>query len=162
MPWELVIRLRSGSLVGIGISHFIEMHSECRGVFGGGGEIRGKYLTCFYQNIRELRKDFSLQILSNKYDIVFITETRLNQDIYSAEMFDTLYITHRIDREPKFSGKNGGGGGGGKVLIAVKTNLDVERIQLFNVTNFYFEYVWLKINVPYKKVPYKQVSSTFH
>ncbi len=52
-------------------------------------------------------------------------------------------------RGPKLTGKNRGGW----LLIAVKTNLQVKRIHLFDITNFYCEYVWLKIKVPYQKAP---------
>ncbi len=89
---------------------------------------------------------------------MFITETWLNQNIYSAELFDIRYNVYRMDREPKLTGKNREGG----VLIAIKTNLQVERIHLFDIINFYCEYVWLKIKDHIKKPPYKQVSSTSH
>ncbi len=44
-------------------------------------------------------------------------------------------------------------GRGGGVLRAVKTNFAVERIHLFDITNFYCESVWLKRKVPHQKGP---------
>lgn len=56
--------------------------------------------------------EFSLSVLENEYDIIILTETRLNETIDIKELFDDRYTLFKKDRN---LGKDMGGG----VLIAI-------------------------------------------
>jgi hypothetical protein len=79
-------------------------------------------VTIYYQNCRGLRTKLHtlfMSILTNSYDIIILTETWLNADIFDTEFIDNRYIVYRADRDRVASGRRDGGG----VLIAVKRTL---------------------------------------
>lgn len=84
-------------------------------------------LSIYYQNVRGMRsklQDIYKSVLSLDYEIIILTETWLNCDIFDAEIFDDRYQVFRRDRQSKTmnEGKEGGG-----VLIAVQKCFDAYR-----------------------------------
>ena len=79
-------------------------------------------LRIYYQNVRGLRTKidpFYLAVSEAEYDVIVLTETWLDDRIYSAQLFGSLYTVFRTDRSQLNSRKSRGGG----VLIAVSTKL---------------------------------------
>lgn len=75
--------------------------------------------------MRTKLQTFRLNSLSSGYDIISITETWLNSSVYDGEVCDDgAYSLYRRDRDTTVSTKNEGGG----VLLAIKNNLNSERI----------------------------------
>ncbi|XP_053692173.1 uncharacterized protein LOC128740635 [Sabethes cyaneus] len=80
----------------------------------------------YYQNTRGLRtkvEDFYVAASDAEYDVIVLTETWLNSEIQSAQLFGQEYTVFRKDRDPIRSGKLRGGG----VLIAVRNRLIFSR-----------------------------------
>ena len=72
----------------------------------------------YYQNVRGLRTkidDLFLATTDCNYDVVIMTETGLDDRIYSQQLFSPSYIAYRCDRSPANSSKSRFGG----VLIAI-------------------------------------------
>lgn len=79
-------------------------------------------LNIFYQNTRGLRSKlitFSHNIASCDFDLVCITETWLNNGVFTSELFSDNFSVFRRDREDSASKKSDGGG----VLIAVRCGI---------------------------------------
>ncbi|XP_062557893.1 uncharacterized protein LOC134222747 [Armigeres subalbatus] len=79
-------------------------------------------LRIYYQNVRGLRTkidDFFLSTIDSNYDAIVLTETWLDDRIYSAQLFNHQYEIFRNDRNRLNSSKLRGGG----VLIAVNRRL---------------------------------------
>lgn len=55
------------------------------------------------------------EVLAADFDIYMFTETRLNNNIISSNLFPPNFVTYRCDRSINTSDKDGGGG----VLISV-------------------------------------------
>ena len=103
-----------------------------------------KYLDFYYQNVRGLRtktKSFYLSTLSCNHDIIALTETNLCPSVNDAELFDTgKFMVYRVDRSSLNSPHAGGGG----VLVAVRSFLSSEKINVPGTENV--EIVFVKIN----------------
>lgn len=83
-------------------------------------------LSIYYQNVNRMRSklvDFRLNLLTNNYDVVCLTETNLNKSVFDGEVFDSRYAVFRRDRVDSSSHKIEGGG----VLIAVQKKFEVIR-----------------------------------
>lgn len=79
-------------------------------------------LNIFYQNVRGLRTktvQFYNNILSLDYDIILITETWLQNDIFDSELSDGRYDIFRCDRDSRATGKQMGGG----VMVCIRHEL---------------------------------------
>ena len=79
-------------------------------------------LSIYYQNCRGLRTKLHslfMNILTQSYDIIILTETWLHVDISDNEYIDNRYRVFRADRDRAASGRCDGGG----VLIAVQRSL---------------------------------------
>lgn len=85
-------------------------------------------LKVYYQNCRGLKtktNDFFQKMSCCSFDVIILTETWLNSNIYDSELFDERYKVYRRDREStKFSFRSDGGG----VLIAVTKSIKSYRI----------------------------------
>lgn len=99
-------------------------------------------LHIYYQNTQGLRtktQTFYENLLSCNYDVICLTETWLNGNIFSGELFGDGYMVYRRDRESSSSIKSDGGG----VLIAVKTSIRSTRCTEFETDA---EDVWISID----------------
>lgn len=101
-------------------------------------------ITAYYQNVRGLRtklNDFKCNVSAFDFDIVFITESWLNDGIFNCEILDTNeYTIFRRDRSSTESTKRDGGG----VFIAVKSHLNPTLIPSFQSEA---EDIWVRIVV---------------
>ncbi|KAJ8946190.1 hypothetical protein NQ318_001702 [Aromia moschata] len=103
-------------------------------------------LLIVYQNVRGLRSkthEFYISTLSSNADIVCLSETWLNSNVNSAELFDVnKYNVFRRDRDLLLGGKKDGGG----VLIAIN-----RKFQAVHQTNWSSEGIcedlWISINI---------------
>ncbi|KAL0808935.1 hypothetical protein ABMA28_012596 [Loxostege sticticalis] len=80
----------------------------------------------FYQNVNRIRsktKEVYLNILSNNYDIICLTETNLNDSVFDSEFMDSRYNVFRRDRSSTCIKKVDGGG----VLVGVKKGINIMR-----------------------------------
>lgn len=79
-------------------------------------------LNFYYQNVRGLRTkclDLRLNILTNDFDVIVLTESWLHSGIFDGELCDDRYDVFRADRDLRFSDKSTGGG----VLILTRRTL---------------------------------------
>ncbi|CAH2084684.1 unnamed protein product [Euphydryas editha] len=79
-------------------------------------------LSVFYQNCRGLKTKLNtiyMNILSHNYDIIILTETWLNCNIFDNELIHARYSVFRCDRDREACGRRDGGG----VLVAVRIGL---------------------------------------
>lgn len=86
----------------------------------------GNKLCIYYQNCGGLRTKLNtlyLNILSDNYDILVLTETWLIPSIADGELIDERYTVFRCDRDRVACGREDGGG----VLVAVRTELCAAR-----------------------------------
>ena len=74
-------------------------------------------------------RDFYVGISDFAYDVIVITETWLNESVYSTELFPDYYSVVRCDR--KFSAVNRSTGGG--ALIAFSPNISFKVIDTSNI-----------------------------
>lgn len=98
----------------------------------------------YYQNVRGLRSkttQFRLGILECNWDIVAITETWLNDSIFSAELFPDQYQVYRRDRCQLRTGMSRGGG----VLVGVASHIKSRRLHFLETEG---ENIWLKLEFP--------------
>lgn len=114
-------------------------------------------LRIYYQNIRgvntktHIRSNFS----AANYHMIALTETWIQDNFSSSEIFDESFVVHRSDRNLLMTNKKSGGG----CLVAIKNNISANRI--FEWENeLPFENVWLMLNLKqtnkkiYINVPY--------
>ncbi|XP_062558083.1 uncharacterized protein LOC134222958 [Armigeres subalbatus] len=83
-------------------------------------------LRIYYQNVRGLRTkidDFFLSTTDSNYDAIVLTETWLDDRIYSAQLFNRQYEIFRNDRNRLNSYKLRGGG----VLIAIWVKIKTQQ-----------------------------------
>lgn len=115
-------------------------------------------LSCYYQNTRGLRGKIKDGIKNNitlaNYDAVSLTETWLNDNFSSSELFDDSYNVFRADRSvdsynrlranradlPEETNVFGGG-----CLIALKNNISALRMNVWE-NEVLFDNIWLKLN----------------
>ncbi|XP_053686389.1 uncharacterized protein LOC128735932 [Sabethes cyaneus] len=103
----------------------------------------------FYQNVRGLRTkidDFFLAATERDYDVIVLTETWLDAQIHSAQLFGNAYNVYRCDRSRINSTKTRGGG----VLIAVSSRL-TSYVDPTPVSDT-IEQLWVIITTPTRKV----------
>lgn len=96
----------------------------------------------YYQNVRGLRtkvNDIFQSILSNNFDLIFITETWLNNSFLDSEVSDARYDIFRYDRDTKSSDKSIGGG----VMIYAKQMYQAQLRSEFSRVGV--ELVWITI-----------------
>ncbi|XP_055604130.1 uncharacterized protein LOC129752368 [Uranotaenia lowii] len=101
-----------------------------------------QHISIIYQNVRGLRTkidEFLLSILNDDYDVIVLSETWLNDEIYSNQLFSQNYTVFRQDRNALATGKQLGGG----VLIAVAKKLNSQPVNIAIIEEF--EQVWAKI-----------------
>lgn len=101
-------------------------------------------LKIYYQNTRGLRtkmEDFFLAVSEMEYDVVVLTETWLNDQHLSTQLFGNSYTVHRDDRDPVVTGMSRGGG----VLIAVANHLPSSRVDVHTAIDL--DQVWVKIDL---------------
>ena len=86
-------------------------------------------ISVYYQNVRGLRTkidDFSLASQDSGHDVIILTETNLNDDITSLQLFGTEFNVFRCDRSVDNSEKQSFGG----VLIAVsKAHSNAHKVE---------------------------------
>lgn len=104
-------------------------------------------LTIYYQNCRGTRgklQTIYMNILSNSYDIIVLTESWLIPDIADCEIIDERYNVFRCDRDRAATGKLEGGG----VLVAILRTL--QPIYFTNIIgNFLHTHIeYLLIQLP--------------
>lgn len=83
-------------------------------------------ISIYYQNCRGLRTKLQtvyMNILSESYDIIILTETWLNPTIVDNMLVDSRYVVHRCDRDLAITNKQDGGG----VLVASRRGLAARR-----------------------------------
>lgn len=81
----------------------------------------------YYQNVRGLKtkvKNFLSNLIVSSYDVILLSETWLNEDFFSSELFDSRYVVYRKDRDRVMADKVDGGG----CLIAVKKEFRSKRL----------------------------------
>lgn len=101
-------------------------------------------LSIYYQNTRGLRTkthEFYRSLISTNFDVIVLTETWLNKNILSSELFDDRYIVYRRDRESTGFHRNKEGGG---VLIAVAKHICSCRILKWESN---CEDLWVKLHL---------------
>lgn len=104
----------------------------------------GDNLMIYYQNCRGLRTKLHIlfmNILSNCYDIIILTETWLTPEILDSEFIDQRYSIYRCDRDREATLKKDGGG----TLIAVLRELQASKIENANVLSKHIEHLILRI-----------------
>lgn len=80
-------------------------------------------LSVYYQNVRGLRTkidELFLAVIDCDYDVIVLTETWLDDTIFSPQLFGTIYNVYRNDRDTAGTGKKIGGG----ICIAVSKKFD--------------------------------------
>ena len=104
-----------------------------------------KSLHVYYQNVRGLRTKidcFFMSVSSFEYDVVVLTETWLDDCIFSSQLFGDMYSVYRTNRSHLTSRKKRGGG----VLIAVNNKL-TSHVDPAAIDNR-LEQLWVKIKLP--------------
>ena len=99
-------------------------------------------LSLYYQNVRGLKSkitEFYTNLLLSNFDFIALSETWLNESIFSRELFDNRYIVYRKDRDFIRTQKRDGGG----VALAVKSSFSTER--MFELETNDVESVWIKV-----------------
>lgn len=99
-----------------------------------------------YQNVRGLRtklNEFNVIMGASDADIVFITETWLNDGFLDSELPLDMYKIFRRDRDYHSSNTTLGGG----CLIAIKNQFVVTRLDEYETKQNSIEDIWLKIDL---------------
>lgn len=100
-------------------------------------------LRIFYQNVRGLRTkvdEFYLATSDADYDVIVLTETWLNDQIFSSQLFGDLYTVYRKDRNAEITGKKRGGG----VIVAVSNRLKSVDVTL--PAHDQLEQLWVRVS----------------
>lgn len=98
-------------------------------------------LKIYYQNTRGLRtktEEFFLSVSEMDYDVIVLTETWLNDQHLSTQLFGNSYAVYRDDRNSVVTGLSRGGG----VLIAVANYLSSSLVQVRTVAEL--DQIWVK------------------
>lgn len=115
-------------------------------------------LKFYYQNVRGLRSKIKHglknEITLANFDLVAFTETWLNTNFSSSEIFDESYNVFRSDRSAEKYNllkrgvschNNADDIRGGGCLLAIKNNISAVRITKWENETL-FDNVWIKIN----------------
>lgn len=101
-------------------------------------------LKIYYQNVRGLRtktQSFFRNMYHVNHDLIILTETWLNNNVLSGELFGNKYLVYRRDRETsKLTNKKDGGG----VLIAVSPKLNPRRMEQWESE---CEDLWITVDI---------------
>ena len=106
-------------------------------------------ISIYYQNVRGLRTkidELFNSVSDAELDVVILTETWLNDQILSPQLFGNGYTVYRNDRDPVCTGKKRGGG----VLIGISNRLS-SSASLVEV-NKHIEQLWVNINGGYRTI----------
>ena len=106
-------------------------------------------LRVYYQNVRGLRTkidDFFLTVTECDYDVIVLTETWLDTNINSVQLFGNVFSVYRCDRNRQNSTKTRGGG----VLIAVARHL-TSCVDPTPVSST-LEQLWVKVKTPVRDI----------
>lgn len=106
-------------------------------------------LLIYYQNVGGMNTsiyDYCLACSDSSYDIFAFTETWLNDNTLSQQIFGPSYVVYRLDRSRQNSNKLSGGG----VLLAVNSKL-VSR-ELFAPDGRTVEQIWATISLDNRKI----------
>lgn len=98
----------------------------------------------YYQNVRGLRTKtniFFQNLVTNNYKIIALTETFLNSQVSTSELFPDSYNVFRCDRNLEASGRMSGGG----VLVAVSNEIQCNRLNNMDIVTDVMETVWVKL-----------------
>ncbi|XP_039439344.1 uncharacterized protein LOC120420401 [Culex pipiens pallens] len=101
-------------------------------------------LSFYYQNVRGLRTkidDLFLAVIDCDYDVIVLTETWLDDEIFSPQLFGTGYVVYRNDRDTVRTGKKTGGG----ICIAVSKKFDSTEFPVPTDASS-IEQLWVVIN----------------
>lgn len=100
-------------------------------------------LRIYTQNTRGLNSKIKTGTIHKttllNHDIFALTETWLQSNVSSTELFNETYVTHRSDRILSDEVQTGGG-----VLVAIKNNIVANRLTAWE-QEIPFENIWLKI-----------------
>lgn len=98
-------------------------------------------MNIYYQNVNGIRTDdkFRYKVEKTDYDIIILTETKLNEEFTRSSFFDNRYKVFFRHRWDSYRGGIGGG-----VLIAVKTE-SFETIRKRKWENNDTEDIWIKL-----------------
>ncbi|XP_062710811.1 uncharacterized protein LOC134288896 [Aedes albopictus] len=103
----------------------------------------------YYQNVGGINSsiaEYQLALSDGSYDVYAFTETWLNDDTISNQLFDDSFVVYRQDRSPSNSNKSIGGG----VLLAVRSGF---RSRLINPPNCSsVEQLWVAISTVDAKI----------
>ncbi|XP_053690851.1 uncharacterized protein LOC128739393 [Sabethes cyaneus] len=102
-------------------------------------------ITIYYENVRGLRTkidDLFLAASDVEYDIIVFTETWLNEEINSAQLFGANYTVYRNDRDPIATGKKRGGG----ALIVVSSK--ISSYMSTSLVSDNIEHLWVNVHGP--------------
>uniref|UniRef100_A0A8D9EF95 Uncharacterized protein n=1 Tax=Cacopsylla melanoneura TaxID=428564 RepID=A0A8D9EF95_9HEMI len=104
---------------------------------------RNQAFRIFYQNVNGLRRkttEFHLNLISEDYDIIVLTETNLTSDIYDNELFDNRYSIFRQDRNLNNTSKESGGG----IIVAIKNHYNAQAVPNINENEQKVESLWIR------------------
>ncbi|XP_055604758.1 uncharacterized protein LOC129752990 [Uranotaenia lowii] len=87
-------------------------------------------------------------VLDSEYDVIVLTETWLNDEITSVQLFGHEYNVFRRDRDPISTGLSRGGG----VLIAVSNRFTSSPLTNLTGIDQSFEHLWVTIDTGQQKV----------
>ncbi|XP_055589243.1 uncharacterized protein LOC129741528 [Uranotaenia lowii] len=108
-------------------------------------------LRLYYQNVRGLRTkidELFLAVSDPEYDVIVLTETWLNDEITSVQLFGHHYNVYRRDRDPTITGLRRGGG----VLVAVSNRFTSFPVTVVNETELNVEHLWVAIETNQRKI----------
>lgn len=110
-------------------------------------------ISLYYQNVRGLNTkiDMFFRTISEcEYDVLGLTETWLNENVSSSELFNDEYVVFRCDRNFRESEISRGGG----VLVAARSNFSSSRLDFSYITNLIhsIEIVGLKIDCSHSSI----------
>ena len=103
----------------------------------------------YYQNVRGLRSkisDFFLEVSDSAYDCIVLTESWLDSQICSSQLFGDHYTVYRSDRCSRNSTKVTGGG----IVIAVRRSLS--SALLVDAMDETLEQLWVTVKNSESKV----------
>lgn len=106
--------------------------------------IKNNTMNIYYQNVNGIRTDdnFRDNVEKTDYDIIMLTETKLNDDFTRSDFFDNRYKVFFRNRWNNYKGGFGGG-----VLIAVKID-SFQEIRKRKWENQDTEDLWIKLTTP--------------
>lgn len=84
-------------------------------------------INIYYQNVNGLRskgREFMEFTLNNNYEIICLTESKLDETVGNQELFPSFFNVYRLDRNQKNSRKDRGGG----VIVGVSSVLPSQQI----------------------------------